>query len=141
MVDIKSVEQLIQVVSGQGLWFFVLYIIYHYLGQLFTAVVVLRIISQCIKIVNSWVIGWFTLKGLPRLKMFGIYRVEKDKDSKVYSTESFELDGKLVCPAYLSCWETYGPKGQVYVQLCDKNGDAKNERMYVVPVSWLKLVK
>lgn len=58
----QDIEQLVKLIGNQGLGFFALYIIYHYLGQLFSIILIARIVSKIIKMVNNWIVGWFDYK-------------------------------------------------------------------------------
>ena len=58
----EELISLINLIGNKGLMFFALYIIYHYLGQIFTFLIALRIISYIVKIIDRWILGWFEIR-------------------------------------------------------------------------------
>lgn len=61
-IQTSDIEQIIKIIGNQGLGFFALYIIYHYLGKIVTMLLIIKIVSQIIKVVDKWIFSWFQFR-------------------------------------------------------------------------------
>ena len=58
----QEISQILDVVSNKGLGYFALYIVYHYTGQIVSAIVLLNLARYIVKTIDLWVQRYLTLK-------------------------------------------------------------------------------
>jgi len=72
-VNINDITQLVNVIGDKGIWFFVVFVVYKYLGQIIGAVIIIKFGVFITKAIDGWINKYFEFKNCSTI----------DVDSKV----------------------------------------------------------